>query len=146
MKKKILGIGIVLALVITTTTTLSLETKNNNPPVILEQHYDKTSNTLWCTPFDEDGDQCRVGADWDSDTGSVDKWSTYRDSGVEHSIYPVPAGCHEFSVIVQDDNGAESEWFAIKSKTKQFSFESILIDFLEKHSNWFPILRYLLEI
>ncbi len=144
MKKKIFGIGIVLMLFMT--TTLSFASMNNNPPVIEEAHYDATSNTVWCTPIDEDGDQCRVGVDWDSDTGSVDFWSQYRDSGEEHSIYPVPAGCHEFSVIVQDDNGAESEWFAIKSKTKQFSFESILIDFLEKHSNWFPILRYLLEI
>ena len=144
MKKKIFGIGIVLMLLMT--ATLSFASMNNNPPVIEDAHYDATSNTLWATPFDEDGDQCRVGADWDSDSGNVDKWSAFRDSGEAHSIYPVPAGCHEFSVIVEDEHGAQSDWFAIKSKTKQLNFQSILFDFLEKHSNWFPILRLLLEI
>jgi len=144
MKKKIFGIGIVLMLLMT--ATLSIASLNNNPPVIDEAHYDSTSNTVWCTPIDPDGDQCRVGVDWDSDTGNVDFWSQFRDSGVEHSIYPVPSGCHEFSVKVQDSNGADSDWFVIKSKTKQINFQSILIDFLEQHSNWFPILRQLFEI
>ena len=149
MKKKMVGIGIVLTLVITTTTTLSLETKNNNPPVILEQHYDKTSNTLWCTPFDEDNDQCRIGIDWDSDTGNVDKWTFFRDNGEIHSMYSVPGGCHNYSVLAEDEHGAQSEWvmeIVEKSKTKQFNFQSLFIQFLENHPQLFPLLRNILGL
>jgi hypothetical protein len=144
MKKKLLGIGIVLTLLMT--ATISFAANNNNPPEIEDVHYDLTSNTLWCTPIDQDNDQIRVGVDWDSDTGEIDKWTMFRDSGEEHSIYPVPSGCKQFSVKVEDEHGAQSDWAEIKPKTKQFNFQSLLIDLLEKYSNWFPILRHLLNL
>jgi len=144
MKKKLIGIGIVLTLLMT--ATISFATFNNNPPVIVDAHYDLTSNYAYCTPEDPDGDQIRVGFDWDSDTGEVNIWTQFHESGVEQTMYPVPSGCHQYSVIAEDEHGARSDWFEIKSKTKQFNFQSLFIDFLEKYYNWFPILRHLLKL
>lgn len=144
MKKKIFGIGIVLMLLMT--ATISLAIKNNNPPVIVETHYDATSNMAYCTPEDPDGDQVRVGFDWDSDAGSPEIWTQLHESGQEQTMYPVPSGCHQYSVIVEDEYGARSDWFEIKSKTKQIELKSLFIDLLEKYPNLFPILRHLIKL
>jgi hypothetical protein len=145
MKKKLVGMGIVLALLLT--ATISLATINNNPPVIIEAHYDATSNVAYCTPEDPDGDLIRVGYDWDSDSaGTADKWTQYHESGEEQTMYPVPSGCKQYSVVAQDEHGAQSSWFEIKAKPKQINLQSLLFDFLEKYPNLFPILRLLIKL
>lgn len=109
----------------------------HKPPSDPMCSYDKATDSLKVESTDPDGDKVRYGVDWDGD-GEVDEWTDYIDSGEEVEI-DCSGRTGTARVVAEDEYGAQSNWFSIKSKNN--AINTPFINFLENHPNLFPILR-----
>jgi len=148
MKKKIVGIFIVLMLLLLTAISMDagdIKVTDNNPPRIDSCVYNITEIVIVCK--DDDWDCVRCGVDWDLDE-YIDEWTEFCECGIEICI-----GCEDkmgsVEVIAEDIYGARSEPFWLYTNNnmqKNKLINTPFLTFLENHPHLFPLIRQILGL
>ena len=114
----------------------------NNPPNKPSVRYNRLNQKIIIRAIDPDKDLIRYGVSWDND-GTVDQWTDLVKSGTKQKI-----DCKDKSgnvgVVVEDEYGAQSQWFLVKSKYKTIEFP-VLNFFISRFTINFPMFEKILK-
>ena len=116
----------------------------NNPPLITDVRYSAFPPAAIIVEWvDFENDAVKIGVSWNND-GNVDEWTDFKSSPGHRAI--ICEGKNgTVGVVAEDEYGAQSLWFAKKSKdiTKEYAIVSLCFDRLVKY---FPFFEKILNL